>query len=337
MTDADAQPLACPVSPEQLGVVIIGRNEGVLLRRSLGSVDERVGTVVYVDSASTDDSVAIVRREFPDAVVVELTTDRPMSPARGRNEGYAALVEHMPKLRHVQFIDGDCELHPDWLSVAAQHLEDNPRVGVVAGRLRERERERNPYHRLADMEWDQPPGEVEDTGGIMMVRAEAWEAAGGQNADMPAAEEREFCLRVSAAGYSIVRLADDMANHDIDMAQLQEWWTRSVRMGHAYAQGLWIHRDSYHARRVFSLLAYGAVLPGVAVGGALPSLGLSLWLLGGYPRLWMKIEKDRRSRGDRVDDARLYATANVVNKIAGALGVATFLAKTLRQGRGGRR
>jgi len=336
MTDT-TEPVISPVSPEQLGVVIIGRNEGVLLRRSLGSVDARVGTVVYVDSASTDDSVALVRREFPDAVVVELTTDRPMSPARGRNEGYAALKQHMPQLRYVQFIDGDCELHVDWLSVAARYLEQHAHVGVVAGRLRERERERNVYHRLADMEWDQPPGVVEDTGGIMMVRAEAWEAAGGQNAAMPAAEEREFCLRVSEAGYGIVRLPDDMANHDIDMAQLREWWTRSVRMGHAYAQGLWIHRDGYHARRVASLVAYGAVLPGVAVGGALPSLGMSLWLLAGYPRLWRKIERDRRARGDRRDDARLYATANVVNKLAGALGVATFVTKTLREGRGGRR
>ncbi|MCA9705752.1 MAG: glycosyltransferase [Myxococcales bacterium] len=325
------------VSPEQLGVVIIGRNEGILLERALASVGEHAGAVVYVDSASTDDSVEIVCRRFPDAIVVELDTSRPLSPARGRNAGYAALRARLPKLRYVQFVDGDCELSPGWLRVASRHLQEHPEVGVVAGRLRERERERNAYHRLADMEWDQPAGEVEETGGIMMVRAAAWEGAGGQNADMPAAEERELCLRVSGLGYSIVRLDDDMAQHDIDMDQLGQWWERSVRMGHAYAQGLWIHRDGYHARRVLSLLTYGAVLPAAAVAGTVPTLGLSLGLLGIYPRLWRRMEQDRCARGDRSDDARLYATANVVNKVAGALGVARFFTRTLREGRGGRR
>lgn len=325
------------VPPSQLGVVIIGRNEGELLLRSVGSVDERAGVVVYVDSASTDDSVQLVRQRFPHAVVVELGTDRPLSPARGRNAGFAALEQRLPDLRFVQFIDGDCDLAPDWLTVASRYLHEHPEVGVVAGRLRERDRERNVYHRLADMEWDQPAGLVEETGGIMMTRADAWRAAGGQNADMPAAEERELCVRVAAAGYTIVRLPDDMAQHDIDMQQLREWWTRSVRMGHAYAQGLWIHRDGYHAQRVVSLLAYGAVVPSVAWLGMVPTLGLSLSVLGLYPRLWRKMEQDRRARGDRADDARLYATANVVNKIAGAVGIAQFFTKTLRQGRGGRR
>lgn len=320
-----------------LGVVIIGRNEGELLLRALGSVGAQADAVVYVDSASTDDSVEIVRRHFPDAIVVELDTDRPLSPARGRNAGYAALKQRLPDLARVQFVDGDCELDPSWLRTASQYLHDHPEVGVAAGRLRERDRERNAYHRLADMEWDQPAGPVEETGGIMMVRADAWEAAGGQNADMPAAEEREFCLRVSAAGWSITRLGDDMAQHDIDMDALGQWWTRSVRMGHAYAQGLWIHRDGYHARRVLSLLAYGAVLPSVAVAGAIPTLGLSLGLLRGYPRLWRKIERDRLARGEAEADARLYATANVANKIAGAIGVARFVTGTLRRGRGGRR
>ncbi|MEM9456374.1 MAG: glycosyltransferase [Myxococcota bacterium] len=325
------------VVPEQLGVVIIGRNEGELLRRALASVGGEAGAVVYVDSASTDDSVEIVRRNFPDVTVVELSADQPLSPARGRNAGFAALEQRLPQLRYVQFVDGDCELEPGWLRAASRHLHKNPQIGVVAGRLRERDRERNAYHRLADMEWDQPAGQVEETGGIMMVRARAWEAVGGQNADMPAAEERELCLRVSAAGYSIVRLADDMAQHDIDMDQLRQWWVRSVRMGHAYAQGLWVHRDGHHLRRVASLLAYGVALPSVALAGTLPTLGLSLGLLGSYGWLWKKIEQERRSRGDRADDARLYAAANVANKVAGAVGVARFFTRTLRAGRGGRR
>jgi GT2 family glycosyltransferase len=326
------------IPPAHVGVVIIGRNEGEHLVRALGSIGAQAGAVAYADSESTDDSVAIVRERFPATLVVEMrAAERPLSPSRGRNEGYAALRRRLPELRYVQFLDGDCELDPRWLSTAAGYLEAHPEVGVVAGRLRERNRDRNAFHRLADMEWDQPAGEVNDMGGIMMVRVDAWERVGGQNPDIPAAEEREFCWRVIDAGYKVLRLADDMALHDIDMASLVEWWTRSVRTGHAYAQGWWVHRDRWHLKHLLSYLAYGAALPGAAVGGAPLTLGASLWLLAAYPRLWRRIEQARLARGDSPDDARLYAAASVAGKLAGAMGVAQFFGKTLRKGRGGRR
>ena len=44
-----------------IGVVAIGRNEGERLRRCLESLDGHGLTVVYVDSGSTDDSVALAR------------------------------------------------------------------------------------------------------------------------------------------------------------------------------------------------------------------------------------------------------------------------------------
>ncbi|MCH9683339.1 MAG: glycosyltransferase [Deltaproteobacteria bacterium] len=326
------------VPPAQVGVVVIGRNEGQHLMRALASVGPQAGATVYADSESTDDSVALAREHHPSVEVVQLrAADYPLSPSRGRNEGYAALRRMLPDVRYVQFLDGDCELHPGWLQHAVDYLEANPKVAVVAGRLRERQRDRNVYHRLADMEWDQPPGEVNDMGGIMMVRMSAWDQVGGQNPDIPAAEEREFCWRVIEAGYKVMRSAADMAEHDIDMASLAEWWTRSVRSGHAYAQGYWVHRDRWHLRHVLSLLTYGAALPGAAVGGAPLTLGLSLSLLTAYPRLWKKIERERLERGDAPDDARLFAVAGVAGKVAGAMGVVRFFTRTLAAGRGGRR
>ncbi len=326
------------VPAAHVGVVVIGRNEGEHLLRAFGSVGEQAGAAAYADSDSTDDSVALVRERFPSVAIVEMHADgRRLSPSRGRNEGYAALRERLPELRYVQFLDGDCELHPEWLSTAVRYLEDHPDVAVVAGRLRERDRERNAFHRLADMEWDQPAGEVNDMGGIMMVRAEAWDRVGGQNPEIPAAEEREFCWRVIDAGYKVMRLADDMAVHDIDMASFLEWWTRSMRTGHAYAQGYWVHRDRWHLKHLLSYVTYGAALPGAAVGGAPLTLGMSLGLLAAYPRLWKKVEQGRLQRGDAPEDARLYAAAAVVGKLAGAVGVAKFFTRTLREGGGGRR
>ncbi len=327
-----------PVDPQPLGVVVIGRNEGHLLVRALGSIGSEAAAIVYADSASTDDSVERVRREFPNVHVVELDPSRPMNPARGRNEGMDRLLEIAPDIGFVQFLDGDCDLAPGWLTTGRQFLIDNPGVGLICGRLRERERERNRYHRLADMEWAQPAGEIDDLGGIMMVRRQVWHEVGGQNSNIPAAEEREFCRRARAGGWVAMRLADDMAHHDIDMARFSEWWTRMARMGHSWAQGLWIYRDRPHLHEVVSLALWGGVVPVAAVVGALPSLGTSLPIAGlAYRRLWRKIAADREARGDRHDDAKLYASAMVAAKFAGAVGIARFLLRTLPAGRGGRR
>jgi len=321
-----------------LGVVVIGRNEGELVLRALGSVDGRAEATVYADSASTDGSVARVRQAFPDVHVVEIDPSRPMTPARGRNEGMARLLAELPGVRFIQLLDGDCDLAPGWLDRATAYLAEHPDVGIVCGRLRERDRERNSYHRLADMEWDQPPGEIFDAGGIMLIRREVWEDVGGQNADIPAAEEREFLRRARARGWRAMRLPEDMARHDIDMAALSEWWARMRRMGHSWAQGLWIYRDQMHLRQVLSVALWGGAVPVAALAAALPTLGASVPLAAlAYRRQWRRIAAERQGRGDSREDAALYATAMLAGKAAGTLGVADFLLRTLPAGRGGRR
>ncbi|HLV68484.1 MAG TPA: glycosyltransferase, partial [Polyangiaceae bacterium] len=69
-----------------LGLVAIGRNEGNRLERCLASALEHVAHVVYVDSGSTDDSVARARALGAD--VVELDTNTPFTAARARNAGF---------------------------------------------------------------------------------------------------------------------------------------------------------------------------------------------------------------------------------------------------------
>ena len=327
-----------PPPDGRLGVVVIGRNEGAHLERVLRSAVEapEASAVVYADSDSTDGSVERVRSRFPEVQVVQLSRDDPLSPALGRNAGFDALVERLPGLELVMFLDGDCELAPGWLGAGRDYLDTHPEHGIVIGRLREREPHKNRYHRLADMEWNRPAGEITESGGIMMVRARTWRDAGGQNPYMPAGEEKEFYLRALRAGWRARRLDADMALHDIDMGRFAEWWTRSERLGHSWVQGLWIHRDRENLRQVASIGLYGALLPGFAVGAALPTLGISLTSLWAYRRLHRRIEADRLCRGDPPEDAKLYATAVVVGKVAGAVGVARFFLRTLPQGRGGR-
>ncbi len=92
-------------------------------------------TRVYVDSGSTDGSVAFARSRG--VIVVELAQDRPFTAARARNAGHRALLERWPRLRMVQFVDGDCEIAPGWLERATDVLMERDDVGVACGRRRE--------------------------------------------------------------------------------------------------------------------------------------------------------------------------------------------------------
>ncbi|MEO6434902.1 MAG: glycosyltransferase family A protein, partial [Tepidisphaeraceae bacterium] len=129
-----------------LGIIAIGRNEGERLRRCLASVVGKASTVVYVDSSSTDGSVAMAREMG--ATVVELDLATPFTAARARNEGFARLLSLDPACELVQFVDGDCEIVEGWLDRAIAELASDEKLAVVCGRRRERHPEASPYNKL---------------------------------------------------------------------------------------------------------------------------------------------------------------------------------------------
>lgn len=230
--------------PEQMkrssiGVVAIGRNEGARLGQCLGSVAQLAGTVVYVDSGSTDGSVELARNLG--AVVVALNLDTPFTAGRARNAGFRRLLQLAPELRHVQFVDGDCQIVPEWLDKAARFLDEHPGIAAVCGRRRERHPERSVYNGLCDIEWDTPAGETRACGGDAMMRVDAFKSVQGFSPDLIAGEEPELCVRLRAAGWRIWRMAEEMTLHDAAMQHFGQWWRRTLRGGYAFAQGSSLH------------------------------------------------------------------------------------------------
>ncbi len=71
------------VAPHEFGVIAIGRNEGKRLVDCLTSVRSATASIVYVDSGSTDGSVAAA--EKLGARVVKLDLAQPFTAARARN------------------------------------------------------------------------------------------------------------------------------------------------------------------------------------------------------------------------------------------------------------
>jgi GT2 family glycosyltransferase len=297
----------------RLGIVVIGRNEGERLERCLRSLAGSERTIVYVDSGSTDGSVAFARGKG--CRVVELDPSLPFSAARARNEGLHRLLEEDPATELVQFVDGDCEVRPAWIPEAQRTLQESPGTAVVCGRRRERHPEASVYNRLCDLEWDTPLGEALACGGDFLARVRALNQAGGFDPSVVAGEEPELCLRLRRAGWTIRRIDAEMTLHDAAITRFGQWWTRMVRSGHGYAQGAAMHRGFY-LRENASIVFWSLLWPLAALALAAPTRGVSLLMLAAYLLQIARIARRESHRTSRASDAWLYAAFCVLGKWA---------------------
>ena len=156
---------------------------------------------------------------------------------------------------------------------------------MVCGRRRERFPESTVYNHLADLEWDGPVGEAKACGGDAMMRVEAVRKVGGYNPGIIAAEDDEVCLRIRREGWKVVRIDAEMTLHDMAMTSFRQWWRRSTRTGHAYAEGSAMYGrtpERHFVRQTRSALFWGFFGPLTALALAWPTRGVSLFLLAGY-------------------------------------------------------
>lgn len=310
---------------ETVDAVVIGRNEGARLAVCLQSLAGQVRRVIYVDSGSTDGSVALA--EAAGAQVVRLDTLRPFTAARARNAGLDALTTDPPSF--VQFVDGDCALDPGWIAAALAHMAAHPKAGVVCGRRRERFPGASVYNRLADAEWDTPVGQSAACGGDALMRHAAVAAVGGYRPDLIAGEEPELCLRLRRAGWQIWRIGAEMTRHDAAMTRFGQWWRRTRRAGHAFAEGAALHGsgpERHWVAETRRALVWGLGLPVAAGAGALVLHPAALLLLLAWPLQVVRLAL--RWGGGRSGWER--AAFTVLGKLPEALGVLGYWVGRLR-------
>lgn len=319
--------------PEPLGAVAIARNEGERLQRCLRSLVAACSPVVYVDSGSTDGSVAFARSLGVE--VVQLDLSKPFTMARARNAGLARLRERCPGLRRVQLVDGDCELVDGWLERAHAWLDAHPETVAVCGRRRERFPERSVYNRLCNLEWNTPVGRARSCGGDAMMRLQALAAVGGYQEALIAGEEPELCLRLRQAGGLIDRIDADMTRHDAAILRFSVWWMRTLRGGYGAMdvftrlQGR-VPADDLPFRHLTTsaiswtdrwliLLGLSAATGFCIAGASGASIGLlpplALWVLQALRIAW-----GVRARAESWRDALQYGFFTMVGKWAQRLG-----------------
>lgn len=315
----------------ELGIVVIGRNEGQRLIDCLTSLGDHIHHTVYVDSGSSDRSVQ--RAEELGAQTLLLDMSMGFTAARARNAGFAALCGALPQVRFVQFVDGDCIVDQEWLRTAARTLTAHADVAVVCGRRRERHPDATIYNWLCDREWNTPVGEADACGGDALVRRDALSAIGGYRADLVAGEEPEMCLRLRRRGWKIWRIDSEMTGHDANITRFGQWWRRSVRAGHAFAEISWMYRTS--ADRIWQKSTIRAILwTALAPVSLLLALFLSpaaLLLLLAYPAQIIRLALKDGWRDGRHWKAGLFSVAG---KFAECTGIWKYHIDRLRSRRG---
>ncbi|MEO8243725.1 MAG: glycosyltransferase family 2 protein [bacterium] len=315
-----------------LAAVLIGRNEGARLVNCLTSVKGAVGRIIYVDSGSTDGSVAAAQEAGAEVVLLDKT--QPFTAARARNAGLETLRAGGDLPDYVQFIDGDCELQPGWIETALSFLEDTPKAAIACGRRRERFPEASVYNRLCDREWDTPVGEAKACGGDALMRRVALDQVGGYNPALIAGEEPEMCVRLHAMGWQIWRLDAEMTLHDVNMMQFSQWWNRTRRGGHAAAEGMALH-GAGPARlgvdMVRRALFWALILPLVTILLAVFVSPWALCLLLAYPAQTLRLAL----RHGNTRAAWEQATFLTLGKFAEAAGVGEYCGRRMAGRRAG--
>lgn len=133
----------------ELAIIIVSYNVRDLLRRCLQSIEASCAasgpacTIIVVDNASHDGSVAMVRAEFPAVQVIALDTN--VGFAGGNNVGLRWLMDAAREVangediragRYVLLLNPDTEVVGAALHELVRYVEDHPEVVVVGPQLR---------------------------------------------------------------------------------------------------------------------------------------------------------------------------------------------------------
>jgi glycosyltransferase involved in cell wall biosynthesis len=194
----------------KVSIVIIGRNEERGIGKCIGAAleaAEQIGgaEILYVDSASTDDTVAVA--QSLGARVVSLKPEWKLSPSAGRYVG-----SHFAQGDFILFIDADTLVYRDFLPAALEHFRNHPEVGGINGRLDDLNEDgelltdvEERFDEAADVKWLRGP--------CCFYRRRALQSAGSFNPHLAMEEEAELGLRLVKNGWKLQIIPVPMACH----------------------------------------------------------------------------------------------------------------------------
>jgi glycosyltransferase involved in cell wall biosynthesis len=204
------------VTDIKVDIVIIGRNEGELIRRAVDScqvaakifseLGNPMARIIYVDSQSTDGSFELAKKLGAECYMVRGVPN----PAAGRHLGFKHCIGE-----YVFFLDGDMEVYPEWLVSGIGYLEEHPDVAGAAGFVDWEVYKGDRIIKIPNHNGIKQQGQTvtTDVGGCFIYRKDMLAEVGDFDPTMVRFGEFELYLRILAGGYHIVNLTVPMAIH----------------------------------------------------------------------------------------------------------------------------
>jgi GT2 family glycosyltransferase len=214
--------------------LVVNRDHEEHLTRCLAhldGLDEACSEVVVADDASTDGSVAAVRREFPKVHVVEAPEH--LGASGIRNLGIRFARERF-EFDYLLFLDNDAFVEPDTLTRLLDAIESDDATGIVTPKAYQDMAARR-LHLAGELDVNLYLGRVRDVGAgevdigqhdtprriavcsgfTMLVRREVVERLDGfdEAFALAAWEDVDFCLRAGQEGFAIAYAPSAVVEH----------------------------------------------------------------------------------------------------------------------------
>ena len=220
---------------KKVAVVILNWNGAALLQRFLPSVcahtPAHLADIVVADNGSTDNSVELLAREFPQVLLL------PFPRNYGFAEGYNRALDELD-YEYTVLLNSDVEVTAHWLEPLLEFVESHPDVAACQPKIRSlREPEKFEYAGAAGGfidrygypfcrgrlfgtletdcgQYDDPLDIFWASGAALFVRTAVYREVGGLDPGFFAhMEEIDLCWRIHLAGYRIAVVPQSRVHH----------------------------------------------------------------------------------------------------------------------------
>ncbi|WP_445458266.1 glycosyltransferase family 2 protein [Flavobacterium sp. HNIBRBA15423] len=115
---------------KKIAVVILNWNGVDLLRQFLPSVIQfsKEATIYVIDNASTDDSITVLKKEFPTVIVITNTGN--FGFAKGYNEGLKSITED-----YLALVNSDVEVTENWLQPIINLFDKESKTAMIQPKI----------------------------------------------------------------------------------------------------------------------------------------------------------------------------------------------------------
>jgi len=237
-----------------ISFIVIGRNEGWKLTKCLQSVCDTAKynslssyEIIYVDSKSTDDSIARAK-EFENVRVFKLTGN--YNAAIARNVGAKESSGDV-----LFFIDGDMEIQPEFLPLVYSEEKGLINNFVSGNWINYFYSADNRFLRKERYTPMQKDAIKKVTGGLFLIKKDIWNSVGGMRPIFKISQDIDLGLRLAKKGVFLLRKKEVAAiHHTISYMDKNRKWQDFFSWNHLYARSLLYRKHIFNKHMYARLL-----------------------------------------------------------------------------------